>query len=115
MTKLANSEQGVQLHKMSFWKSKNPEGPTGHFASHAMGLTWGMLEDCIQKHFGSKGDHWLFSLAPDSLAELTQQVELEIQPRGSKKTRKTFLYLLLVVLLQWEKNCQRTVPLNCVQ
>ena len=86
-----HSGQGVQLHKMSFWKSKKPGGLTGHFASHTMYLSRRVLEDGIQKRFGSEQYHWFFSLAPDFLAELTQWVKLEIQPRGSKKTRKAFL------------------------
>lgn len=93
----------------------------------AWGSYWVLCQPCNGSYLGSArrlytetfwfqgGDRWFFSLAPDSLGELTQQVELEIQPRGSKKTRKTFLYLLLVVLLQWDKNFQRTVSLNCVQ
>lgn len=62
-----------------------------------MGLSWEVLEDCLQELFSSEGDHWSFSLAPDSLVGLTQWIKLEIQPR------EAFPWLLVLVILQWDQ------------
>ena len=59
-----HNEQSIQLCKMSFWKSKKPEGPTGHCTSHANVSFLGSARRLLPETFWFWGRSWVLPFSP---------------------------------------------------
>lgn len=59
-----HNEQSIQLCKMSFWKSKKPEGPTGHCTSHANESFLGSARRLLPETFWFWGRSWVLPFSP---------------------------------------------------